>query len=267
MVNITWVVETEAFDESYSAFLQAIESAGHRCLRWKEDWWFNGKLPRLDDSPVVFHGSLGNAHRIASEVSWAPGAYCDTAEFLCSAWYERAKPWLVHEQWIFSTVEALIADPSGVAGDLAIDGNVFVRPDSPLKPFSGRVCRLDGISLKDLDHGFYYDDLNTPVVVAPVREVGKEWRFVVVDGEVVAWSGYEASRRAAEHSGTDDALARAREIVAVLVPPEPVYVLDIAQCGEELRLMELNPFSGADLYGCDPAAIVAAVSQLASTQG
>jgi hypothetical protein len=30
-----------------------------------------------------------------------------------------------------------------------------VRPDSPLKPFSGRVLRSDQISLATLDRGFY----------------------------------------------------------------------------------------------------------------
>ena len=35
---------------------------------------------------------------------------------------------------------------------------IFVRPDSPLKPFSGRVLDRDSISLAALDHGFYFDD-------------------------------------------------------------------------------------------------------------
>ncbi len=38
---------------------------------------------------------------------------------------------------------------------------VFVRPDSPLEPFSGRVLERGRISLQALDHGFYYDDAQT----------------------------------------------------------------------------------------------------------
>ena len=140
-----------------------------------------------------------------------------------------------------------------------------MRPDSPLKPFSGRVCQLEGISLGALDHGFYYDDPNLPVVVAPVRAIGEEWRFVVANGRVVAGSGYEASRRAQVQPGAERAAARAQEIADVLEAPEAVYVLDLADCDGELRLLELNPFSGADLYGCDPDAVVAAVSGVAES--
>ena len=41
---------------------------------------------------------------------------------------------------------------------------MFVRPDSPLEPFAGRVLARDKISLAALDHGFYYDDAYLPVV-------------------------------------------------------------------------------------------------------
>ena len=44
--------------------------------------------------------------------------------------------------------------------------------------------------------------------------------------------------------------------------PEPVFVLDLCEHAGELRLLELNPFSGADLYDCDRARIVAAVGAL-----
>ncbi len=57
--------------------------------------------------------------------------------------------------------------------------------------------------------------------------------------------------------------ALANEIATSLEAPTPVYVLDICQVGDEYRLMELNPFGGADLYDCDADAIVEAVSDYA----
>ena len=51
--------------------------------------------------------------------------------------------------------------------------------------------------------------MGLPVIVAPARELGPEWRLVEVDGE--------------------------------------------------LSVLELNPFSGADLYDCDRQAVVRAV--------
>jgi len=150
---------------------------------------------------------------------------------------------------------------------LAAFGNpaaVFVRPDSPLKPFSGRVLASDKLSLEALDYGFYFDDASIPVVVAPVREVAREWRYVVVDRRVVAGSAYIASGRSAtpdDPSGTPWKMAA--EIAARLNPPEAAYILDVCEADGEMRLLELNPFSGADLYACQPEDVVDALSELA----
>jgi hypothetical protein len=52
----------------------------------------------------------------------------------------------------------------------------------------------------------------------------------------------------------------AAEIATELTPPQRVYVLDVCETEDGYRLLELNPFSGADLYGCDLDAVVAAVA-------
>jgi ATP-grasp domain-containing protein len=140
---------------------------------------------------------------------------------------------------------------------------VFVRPDSALKPFSGRVLATKDISLAALDHGFYYDDLDLPAVVAPTAQLEEEWRFVVVDSEIVAGSSYLANGREAGASldASTPAWDYAARLSRRLAPPDPVYVLDICETDRSLRLLELNPFSGADLYDCDRAVIVAAVER------
>ena len=55
----------------------------------------------------------------------------------------------------------------------------------------------------------------------------------------------------------------AHEVASTMLPPCPVYVLDICQVGDEFRLIELNPFGGSDLCECDSEAVVEAVSDYA----
>jgi hypothetical protein len=43
-----------------------------------------------------------------------------------------------------------------------------------------------------------------------------------------------------------------------------MYVLDVCDCDGALKLLELNPFSGADLYAADPDTVVRAVSAAAN---
>jgi hypothetical protein len=81
---------------------------------------------------------------------------------------------------------------------------------------------------------------------------------------VVAGSAYEPSGRAAradDPSGEPWSLAS--RIAASLAPPDAAYVMDICETDSGLRLLELNPFSGADLYACNRDDVVAAVSSIA----
>lgn len=250
-----WCLERAVFASGFD-LTDAARRAGHEVTAWHDDWWDAATWPRFSGETVVFCGSLANADRVQRELPWRPGSFCDTAAFHGSAWYPRAARWLLNRDWTLTTAEQLVAAPP--AGD-----RWFVRPDSPLKPFSGRVVTRDGLSLAALDHGFYYDDPALPVIVSPVREVDREWRLVVVEGRVVAGSGYEADsrRRAAPTPPEATARAFAGRVAAELEPPEAIYVLDVALADGVLHVVELNPFSGADLYACDPVAVVAAVAE------
>lgn len=264
MNRVTWVLETGAFADEQRALRDAVTAAGHDILIWDDEWWSSGRWPRLT-SPAVFHGSLGNAARIRDELPWRPGAYCNTAAFHCTVWYPAARRWLLHRDWSISSARALVDDPDEALRSLGHPDAVFVRPDSPLKPFSGRVVRRDALTLAALDHGFYYDDDTIAVVVAPVRSIEREWRYVIVAGDVIAGSAYAADgRHALPDQPAAPAWQFAAEVAAALPAPDEVYVMDVCLADGDLRLLELNPFSGADLYACSPSAIVTAVSALAA---
>jgi hypothetical protein len=48
--------------------------------------------------------------------------------------------------------------------------------------------------------------------------------------------------------------------------PERICVIDICESPSGLRMLEFNPFSGADLYSCSPRAIVDAVQDILCSQ-
>ncbi|MEM7585314.1 MAG: ATP-grasp domain-containing protein [Acidobacteriota bacterium] len=254
-MSLTWLLEPYIHDEVHAALRPLATRRGHRALLWKDEWL--ERWPSLEEGTVIFHGSLGTADKIAASSPWNPGAFCATSRFLCSAWYEAASEWLLHREYAFTTVDAFVAAPSKLFSRFGDPEALFVRPDSPLKPFSGRVISRDNVSLEALDHGFYYEDVDLPIVAAPVQNVGREWRYVVASGEVITGSGYSAATRSAS---TEEAKGRpwdfAAQVATSLPAPEAVFVLDICEVEDELRVIELNPFSGADLYGCELQAIV-----------
>ena len=137
-VGVTWVLEGEAFPDNHAAMQQAVLAAGFEVIPWADEWWATGRWPRLQEARVVFHGSLGNASRIRQELPWVPGTFCATERFRCSAWYPGARPWLLNKSWALTTADALVREPDRELAPLGSPDTFFVRPDSPLKPFSGR---------------------------------------------------------------------------------------------------------------------------------
>jgi len=262
-MKITWILEEQAFLETHAAMRAAVLQSGHNVVEWTDDWLNNEPAPKLNDGPVVFHGSLGNAATIREKFPWEPGAFCDVQKFNASHILPLLGEHSVHQGWFLLTVRELTADPDQALTHLDSPTEFFVRPDSPLKPFSGRVLKADAVTLRALDFGFYYEDDSLPVIIAPVRRIGREWRFVVVDGNVIAGCEYEASNRSGiDQSENSSARIFAQSIAASIPSPEAAYVLDVCEADGELRVMELNPFSGADLYTCNRPTIVDAVNQV-----
>ncbi len=265
---MTWLIE-DLGDGAAQRMIAAVQRAGSTAVTWQDSWWDDQRLPSWVGSSVLFHGSLGNAARIAARGDWRPGAFCNVSDMSYSRWAAAIRDDLVSQDWVRTTVRDLAAAPQKVADAFGRGSQLFVRPDSPLKPFAGRVLSVDEISLDALDYGFYYDDFALPVIVAPAVDVGAEWRFVVVGGVVVAASGYVADgRHALAGTVPRTAMERANVVAARLEVADPVYVLDLAETINGMGVVELNPFSGADLYDCDRAAVVEAVERcLMSTLG
>lgn len=259
-MNTTWVIERGVFADGDEALSSAVTAAGGHVVPWEDDWWSSGRWPRLSGDSVIFHGSLGNADRIARELPWAPGALCSTDSFACSAWWPHATGHLVAQKHVWTTVTDLVT--RGAPSEFG--ETVFVRPDSALKPFSGRLLDRSDITLRSLDHGFYYEDELLPVVVTPAVEIEVEWRFVIADDTVIAGSEYTpVGRLPGPTLSRSHAAWRYAEAVCRLFHPDPVFVLDVAQTAHGLKIVELNPFSGADLYNCDRSAVVRAVQHVA----
>lgn len=259
-MTVTWILEEDVTLELHKRILRSATTLGHVVLE-RNDTWIR-KWPALDD-PVVFHGSLELAAAAARVSPWSPGAFCDPETFRYSHYSMRMpRHHLLNRDCAYVPLNALVENPDETFARFGNPEALFFRPDSHLKPFSGRVVKRADISYEAFDFGYYYEDATLCVVAAPVQDVNREWRYVVVDDLVVAGSEYgsgsESRGEAVDHP--DSAPWRiAQAIARSIEAPEAVYVLDIARVGCVLSLLELGPFSGADLYACDTDAIVAAV--------
>ncbi len=232
-----WVIETN-LNDACEAVAAAAKEAGHRVIRWS----FGQRIPNVDNS--IFLGSL-------TECPNMPGCQGNPELLRVSSWMPIAAHLALNQDLAFTTAGEV--KPSTV-----LWSQVFVRPDSAMKPFSGRVLNREDLCPEALDIGFYYKDPNLSVVIAEAVSLEQEWRYVAVNGQLIAHSGYLADNRTALMCTPPEQATRVAQ-AALDVSPEPTVVIDICKTSNgDFRLVEYNLFSGADLYACDAKAIVQA---------
>lgn len=244
-MQTTWRIERGVFPATAPAVIALLDALG---IPWSDHRPHDP--PAADDRCVLFWGALQTAYGAHDGARRHPGAVGDPRTFRCSSYHPRLRPLLANADAVFTTAAQLVADPRRVARALGCDAQLFVRPDSPLKPFAGRLVPIADLSLDHLDHGFYYDDEQLPIVASSPKAIGAEHRFVIADGRVVGACGYAASRDAVPGEVPADAAALADAVARDRWQPAPLYVADVGQVGGRPRLLEINLFSGADLYGC-----------------
>jgi hypothetical protein len=262
-VDVVWLIETGVFPKSAPRVTTALEARGQRWIRY-EDGLRPSKLPELG-ACVVFWGSLGAAYIERVAATWTPGALGDIEQFRCTVYVPKLRSLLVNSEVVFASVRDLVDRTQATLAALGRPGRVFVRPDSALKPFAGRVVELTGLTRAALDHGYYYDDDQLLVQIAPARNMEREWRCVVADGEVVACCEYVGADRCAREGATipTEVIDHASYVARAEWQVAPIYCVDVAEVDGGLAVLELNPFSGADLFGCEPGRVIDAANTIA----
>ncbi len=150
-------------------------------------------------------------------------------------------------------------------GEYGASDEIFVRPGGVRKTFPGKVVYKD--NFQDFLAASRYDPA-MQVLVAPPKEIGREWRLVVAGDEVVASSQY---RDNGAISVSPEFPVHVTEYAAnvlrrVTWRPDSVFVMDVCESDDRLYVLELNGFSCSGFYDCDAEAIVRTASEAAEKE-
>jgi hypothetical protein len=214
------------------------------------------------DACVVTHGDIELATRIIREQLWIPGGFGTIENYFCSRYFCQLGKYLLNGNYVMLPFAELSRCREFLLGFIGVDGKLFVRPDSPLKLFTGQVASRERFDA-DLEFmSFYEFPANSIVVVSTPKVIEKEWRFIVADKQVVTGCQYKSGGVMLLATGYDDGAYRlAKEIASGPFEPDAVWVMDICRTREDgYFLFEIGGFSFADLYACDKPRLVQAVS-------
>ncbi len=274
MTKVGWLIDAQMFPRYQEELVAAIRDQGHAAkvinapsppFRW-DDVGCSYRETFPEDACVVAHGDIELVTRIHLEGRWTPGAFCTVENFFCSSYTCWCGKYLLNRDYVMLPFGELDRRKEFLFDSLGRDNRIFVRPDSPLKLFTGQIVSRQTFAA-DLEFMAFYDvPPNSLVLVSSPSTLLYEWRFVVADGCVVAGCQYKRGEQMDYQANYDaTALELAQTIASLGHDPDPVWIVDICKTSDDAyHLLEIGGFSFADLYACNKADVVAAVSATAA---
>ncbi len=254
LMKLTWVIEPEMWEGHAEAMSSAVASLG-QSLRIT-DVALEKPLPDLEGN-VVVHGSFELARKVIVEVNWNPGVICMLDNYRWTTYAKKLSPEiLLNRGWEVSTTSRLVE----LAESQKLEG-CFVRPDAGNKSFGGTAFIGNRILWPAMARMFLRTGGDIPIIISSLKEIGDEYRLVVVGENVVAGSRYMRNGDIDIESGAPAEAVKMAERALLYWRPDSAFVIDVAETDDGYKVVEYNAFSTADWYGCDLLPILKAIGE------
>jgi hypothetical protein len=255
-----WLLEPEVFQHDSDSLIKALESQGIDHVICK----FGKPYEDYIAEDVIFHGSLQFA-KLLKEKTKGNGVYCNLPKFECLYYYPRFGDYLLNSNYIMLPFGELNRRKKWIFDNIGKDNDVFLRPSSGFKNFTGTIISQAEWEQAIKFYGFRIDP-EVLIVVAPPAEVLKEWRLVVVNNKVVAASQYKEDGKVVRIGEVPEIVITYGQNVLdqVKFKPDPAWVMDVCETKDSisLKVLEVGSFSCSGFYACDPEPIIKVIGEL-----
>lgn len=219
---------------------------------------------------VVAYGSIQFLEALESlKKGYVPCFYMEKETLKCSSYLPHIpSDMLLNKNYIMLPYQEFKKNPKRIY-NLFNTNKLFVRPDSGLKTFAGTTIHIEDFdyeinSLENLTSVLP----NTMILISNIIQIKNEYRILVGNGKVIAASQYKENDELRLKEGApEEAILLANKIINLKNQPDLVYTVDIAKTiNNEYKVIELNSFSAAGLYYCDPTTVIKEVSKIAELE-
>jgi len=263
-----WVIQTNIHRENgYEAFINAIKRRNLPHTFVKYIPIFHMMEPDINpENPVIGMGCY-NMYQVTKEKNWKPGIFVNE-NFHYSKWKEHWGDHLLNPDAVvmkFGGPHAFFVDD---VQSFDFNQGIFVRPCEDSKSFAGMKTTYTEFfkwRKKVLDLG---DDCgctikkDMDILIAPLKEIYREYRFFVVDGKVITGSLYKAGTRVYSEECTERDVLWFAWRMAERWQPDRAFALDIAMTPDGFKIIEINSINSSGFYACDMSKVVEALEDL-----
>jgi hypothetical protein len=246
-----WVLQKSLFNEpAFAGLLRQLERQGepYAVVDIKQ-----GKMipePDVPEGPVMALGAIAMG-KIAQERGWIPGRFDENLD--CQTWKQHYGSMMFNDDMTIEELDRVAPRA----------GKFFARPAVDSKSFTGCVVDWEGFeALRDRQRsmgtfGMRGVDL---VACASVKKIFAEYRFFVVDGDVITGSLYKRGNSVYYSDQVEAGAWEAARAAVALWTPNRAFALDVAQGADGFKVLEINAINSAGFYALDMGKFVAAIS-------
>ena len=214
----------------------------------------DGKLPNFNSNKIIVYGSIG-IQKTRDRNNWKPGIFTSDELNETNLIENLGDLYLNNDAKI-----CLLKDLPNIDEEV-----IFVKPNTDTKEFAGTVMSKEKISswISGMIKSGYVEEsfLNAEVVYSIPKNIGCEWRLVIVDKQIVAYSVYKQYGIVRPEMWLPDAARNFAETIVDKYSPLDIYVMDICQIESgEFKVIEYNTFNSSGLYDCHIPTIMEAVT-------
>lgn len=272
MKEINYVIERYLFTEYEEKLAEAAVRSGAKVYFYDELFcdpnfvdWVKKTIPV--DSIVIFHGSLQHGKKMA-HLPYYPGVFLTLENFECYNYYGYFGDYLLNSNYRMMGLNDVLRNKD----KLFNCGQIFIRPSGGDKSFPGQTLSHDNFEheFNLLINSYSGLDMNTLVVIADAQPIREEYRFIVIDGEVISGATYFDESNVGTLKPHYDKLCddlgawRFATKMSKIYQPDKAYTIDVCKDAyREYKLLEINSFNCASMYGCDYDKVVEASNKLA----
>lgn len=284
MKKINWVIDKYLFDEYEDRLATAIKNCGSNVYFYDDicgksfKEWVSDKFTENDI--VVFHGSLQHGRQL-THLPIYPGVFMTIDNYECYKYYGYYGEKLLNSEYLMMGLNDVVRNKDLIKKIMKqewydkSDEKIFIRPSNGYKTFAGQLISHTNLEndINILLKSYGGVDPETLVLISKEQEIEEEYRFIVVNGKVITGSLYmDDNNRKTFKAYYDKPIDETSEVfkfaqtVANLHQPDKAFTIDICTAiyGDYklYKVLEINSFNCASMYGADYDKIVKATNDL-----
>jgi hypothetical protein len=272
--NFVWIIEQYVYDEYDQKLIAAIKEVGCRFITYDyvptESNIETDLITKLKPTDIViFHGGLQLGRKML-KYNVYPTIFLTLENYECFRYYGFYGNHLLNSDYMMMGLNDIERNKKIIFNRFNTS-KIFIRPSNGYKSFAGQCISFNNfkmdLDLLRLSYGGL--DLQQLILISSLKELEEEYRFVVVDGKIVSGTMYMDKDNRPLHRAyydklcTDEEAKKYAESLLGLYVPDQAFTMDIVRLSNgEYKLIEINSFNCASMYGGDYKKIVEAVNGL-----